>query len=191
MSKTIKLEKAKLEINIKTVESMIHATEKKLQALKTELEAHKTELELIIEQEKKHACINNCEFVMNWHEGHQFFDSEDIEMDREQLESTLKLVASFAPKTTDNRGYNKFKFTVKVAGCEISYRIDLNKEHASMESLIEEALWEQCRESILFGSIAKENCLSYILLKNEWGKDLLDQNLDDWHADYKHKMASK
>ena len=99
----------------------------------------------------------------------------------------LKLVASFAPTTEDEKGYNKFKFTVKVAGSEASYRIDLNKHHACnerFESLLCEALWGQCIESIIFARMEKENCLSYALLKNEWGQDLLDQNLKDWQADY-------
>jgi hypothetical protein len=185
MSK-LSIEKAKVEICIESVENLIEAANKKIESLKLELEAHKAELQSIIEAEKN-PTLQDAEFVLNWHEGTQFFDSEDIAMDRSQLESALKLVASFAPATEEQRGYNKFKFTVKVAGSEASYRIDLNKHHSCnerFESLIIEALWGQCIESILFGRMKKEDCLSYALLKNELGKDLLDQNLEDWQADY-------
>lgn len=185
MSK-LSIQKAKVEICIESVENLIVKANEKLESLKRELEAHQAELQSILDAEKN-PTLKDAEFVLNWHEGIQFFDSEDIAMDRSQLESALKLVASFAPATEEERGYNKFKFTVKVAGSEASYRIDLNKHHTCnerFESLLLEALWGQCIESIIFGRMEKENCLSYVLLKNEWGKDLLDQNLEDWQADY-------
>lgn len=177
MTQLIQVHKAETTKAIEEIELQIEQRNKEIKALQEILDAENKYLAFIIEQERKEASLENASFVMNWHEGLQFFDEEDVDMDRNQLESLMKLVASFAYSKDSEMGYTKFKFTVKVAGCEASYRIDLNKEHASLESLICEALFEQCVESVICNRMNKDQCLSYNLLKNDWGSYKIDMKL--------------